>query len=335
VTQPRFHDVHPSLPSWLAVLEQHLAVQFTEERIDLQRATKAVVHTRGKRLRPVLLLLACDVFGEVTARAVRHAAMVELIHTASLVHDDVVDEAETRRGELSARARWGNKFAVLLGDFLFARVFTLATADGDAEVLTTLASTAEEMGRSTILELSGLDLDAEEAIYWEVIRGKTAALFAAATRIGALAGGAALEHQEAMYRFGEAFGLAFQLADDLLDWQGSAFETGKPLAADWQQRRVTLPLLHALRAAAPHEAEQACGLWNRHPFGEDDLTELRRFIADHDGFDAGWRQVEHRLATAEQCLHGLPDTCGRAALQRICTASFPLPVLPAVASPST
>jgi octaprenyl-diphosphate synthase len=314
----------------MSALESHLASLFDGEFAALHDAGLTVVGSRGKRLRPALLLLSCACFGEVDTRAIANACLVELVHTASLVHDDVVDEADFRRGAPAAHVRWGNKFSILLGDFLLARVFELATADGDPAVLRMLAPTASAMGRGVILELSHLDIDADEATYWRVIHGKTAALFATTTGLGALIGGADAAQQQCMRQLGEAFGYAFQLADDLLDLSGAAQDTGKPQGTDWRQSRATLPLLYAMRHAPESVAAQIRALWAHSPLREDDLQDLKCLVDRYQGFEYGWGKVKEYLADASRCVAQLPDSRGREALRLLCTDEFPLPVLPSV-----
>jgi len=325
-----FHDLHPSLAGWLAEFEIRLATLFAGEFPLLHEACITTVASPGKRIRPIMLLLSCATFGEVTPRAIDKGCLVELIHSASLVHDDVVDEADTRRGVLSARARWNNKFSVLLGDFLLARIFELATEDGDPRILQLLASAATAMGRGVILELSTLNLDADEEIYWQVVAGKTAALFAAAAAMGALLGGADRRQERAMARMGDRFGHAFQLADDLLDLSGSETETGKPLAIDWQQQRATLPLLYALHRVDPVTAARIRELWQQEPFTIEHFFALRLCVEQAGGFEYGWGKVKEYLDEAGAVLQGMPTTAARDALLHLCQEGFPLPVLPSM-----
>ncbi len=322
------HELHPVLSSWVAELESRLALQFAHEDDALRSAGEILVRSRGKRLRPVVLLLSCACFGDVTSRALDQAVLLELIHTASLAHDDVVDEATSRRGEPSAPTRWGTKFSVLLGDFLLARVFQLATMDSDSTTLRLLGETATTMGRAVVLELARLNLNADEALYWEVIRGKTAALFAMAAEVGARLGGASEEWQAEMRQFGEAFGLAFQLADDLLDLQGSGHETGKPWGIDWQQRHATLPVIVALRQASPADAEMIRRIWMDETFSVTQYFSLRSLLEASGGFEYGWRKVKQYQETAHRCLLSAPAGPGRDALMRLCLDTFPLPILP-------
>lgn len=325
----QFHELHPSLPAWMAALETQLPALFDSEVPLLRDACVTVVGSPGKRLRPLLLFLACAAFDEVTPLVITNGCLVELVHTASLVHDDVVDEADARRGEPAAHIRWGNKFSILLGDYLLGRIFELATTDNDPGILPLLAPTATAMGRGVLMELAQLSIDADEATYWRVVHGKTASLFAAAMGMGALLGHAEPETRHAMYRLGECFGYAFQLADDLLDLQGSEQSTGKPGQHDWRQQRATLPLLYTLRQASPPAVAQLRTLWQQDPT-EDGCRTISALVALHGGFDYGWEKVKEYLAEACDCLTYVPAGAGRDALTRLCTSQFPLPVMPMV-----
>lgn len=325
----QYIDLHPDLPLWMQALDARLSSFFDGEYRSIHAAGVMVVQSRGKRLRPLLLLLSCASFSAPSERALRYAALIELIHSASLIHDDVVDEAESRRGAPSAPARWGNKFSILLGDFLFSRVFDLATDDGDLPLLRRLAAAGIEMSRAVLLEYAGQLLETEEERYWHVIHGKTAMLFATACAIGSSIGGAAPEVQADAFALGKHFGTAFQLADDLLDLQGSAHETGKPLGADWAQRRVTLPLVAALRQASSSAAEEIRALWHSDPFTAEHFMALKCLVEAAGGFEYCWQKVKEYRSAACSYLKSFPPGTGREALRRICEEAFPLPVLPA------
>ncbi|HEX2952188.1 MAG TPA: polyprenyl synthetase family protein, partial [Armatimonadota bacterium] len=328
LTQMHFRDLHPSFPAWISALDAELSSLFDGEFSVLRDAGCTVVGSRGKRLRPAMLFLACACFGDVGARAVKTACLVELVHAASLVHDDVVDEADLRRGGLSARARWDNKFSVLLGDFILARIFDQATKNGEMDILRIIAPAAVDMGRGVILELTALDLTADEDVYWQVVHGKTASLFSAATRLGALIGGATADDERLLARVGECFGRAFQLADDLMDLQGTESDTGKPSHADWRQRKATLPLLYAVHHADPATVDKIHALWNEEQLTGGYFDHLRFLVESAGGFDFGWRTVNKYLAEACDCLHQIRENSGSSALLRLCTDRFPLPVLP-------
>lgn len=325
------HTLHPALPTWITALDTHLQSLFTSEYALLYEASVAVVGSRGKRLRPVILMLATSCYGEVDARTLNYAATVELIHAASLVHDDVVDEADSRRGVPAAHVRWGNKFSVLLGDYLLARVFELASVEAVPDILRLLSATATEMGRAVTLELAALNIDADEATYWTIIRGKTATLFGASAAIGGIIGGASPTEQQALRCMGEAFGYAFQVADDLLDLQGGEAERGKPQGIDWHQRRATLPLLYAVHHAPSSVVATLRRLWEQESLSPDEFAALQDLLEAAGGFEYGWRKVKEYQDEACACLHALPDSIGRTALLRVSRESFPLPVMPTTA----
>ncbi len=324
-------SLHPALPSWIAALDTHLQSLFTGEYALLYEASVSVVGSRGKRLRPVMLMLAASCYDEIGARAINYGAAVELIHAASLVHDDVVDEADSRRGVPAAHVRWGNKFSVLLGDYLLARVFEIASEEAVPDILRLLSSTATDMGRAVTLELSALDIDATEATYWDIIHGKTATLFGASAAIGGIVGGATPEEHAALYTMGEAFGYAFQVADDLLDLQGGEAERGKPRGTDWHQRRATLPLLYAVQHAPADVVSDLRRLWQLDALTPDEFGVLQHRVEAAGGFDYGWQKVKEYQDVACAALQVIPDSAGCRALLSVCRESFPLPVMPTMA----
>jgi octaprenyl-diphosphate synthase len=325
-----YSELHPSLPDWMRDINSLLVSFVAGESTTLQQAGKMVIGTRGKRLRPIMLALCCASVGEVTQRALTFGALVEMIHTASLAHDDVVDEADSRRGDPSAPAFWGNKLSVLVGDYLLARVFETAAHDGEPRLLHLLSAAATEMGRAVVLECAEMGIDASEETYFAVIGGKTAALFSAAAAIGANLGGATPEQEQALSRLGHSFGQAFQLADDLLDLQGKESDVGKPLGADWAQRRATLPLLHSLRTAPDNVAREIRDLWHREPFTPAHLRAMMYLVETVGGMAYGWDKVKAFREQACANLEDIPAGPGRDALRHLCTDAFPLPVLPVV-----
>ena len=314
----------------MALFESELSSLFDGELAVLYHAGTTLVRAPGKRLRPIILLLACATFGEVTPRAIANACLVELIHTASLVHDDVIDESDVRRNAPSARARWGNKFSILFGDYLLARIFEMAVSNQELALLEQLAPAATEMGRGMMLELTALNMNAKEETYWQVISGKTASLFTAAAGMGAIIGGASAEEIYQLRRMGHALGMAFQLADDLADLQGNEEESGKPLAIDWQQRHATLPLLYTLHHASPQVATQIRTLWESKPFTEIHYRALHDLVEDAGGFEYSWRKVKEYIEEASHSLQNIPEEPGCDALRRICAKSIALPVLPSI-----
>jgi len=204
-----------------------------------------IVKRKGKQMRPIFVLLSSRLFGEINDKTYRGAALVELLHTATLVHDDVVDVSLTRRGFFSINALWKNKIAVLVGDYLLSKGLLLALKNGDYEMLTLLSEAVEAMSEGELLQLEkARRLDITEDIYFDIISKKTASLIGSCCAIGAAAANAGKDNVELMHKFGMKAGIAFQIKDDLFDYGND--DIGKPLAIDIKERKMTLPLIHAL-----------------------------------------------------------------------------------------
>ncbi|MGH1424379.1 MAG: polyprenyl synthetase family protein [Pseudooceanicola sp.] len=220
----------------------------------IPEVTAHLVDAGGKRLRPMLVLAAARLCGYAGPHHVNLAATVEFIHTATLLHDDVVDESAQRRGRPTANLLWDNKSSVLVGDYLFARAFQLMVETGSLRVLDILSNAAATIAEGEVLQLSAAqDLATTEDTYLQIVRGKTAALFSAATESGAEIAGASHAVITALRDYGDALGIAFQMADDLLDYQGDTGATGKNIGDDFRERKLTLPLIKAVAAADGEE----------------------------------------------------------------------------------
>jgi octaprenyl-diphosphate synthase len=221
----------------------------------IRRVADYIVGSGGKRLRPALLVLSAGAFGYRGRDHHELAAVIEFIHTATLLHDDVVDESGLRRGRATANALFGNAAAVLVGDFVYSRAFQMMVGVRDLRVLEVLADATNVIAEGEVMQLASChDPELDEEGYLAVVRRKTAKLFEAATRIGAILGGAAPAAEEAMARYGLHLGTAFQLIDDVLDYTGEPALTGKNLGDDLAEGKPTLPLIHAMRRGAPEHA---------------------------------------------------------------------------------
>ena len=226
----------------------------------IPEVTAHLVEAGGKRLRPMLTLATAELCGYDGPYAVHLAATVEFIHTATLLHDDVVDESAQRRGRPTANLLWDNKSSVLVGDYLFSRSFQLMVEAGSLRVLDILANASATIAEGEVLQLTAAqDLATDEAVYLQVVRGKTAALFSAATEVGGVIAGAPDSEVRALYDYGDALGVAFQIVDDLLDYAGDAAATGKNVGDDFRERKLTLPVIKAVAQA--DDAERA--FWRR------------------------------------------------------------------------
>ncbi len=248
----------------------------------IPEVTAHLVEAGGKRLRPMLTLAAARMLGYDGDNHLKLAATVEFIHTATLLHDDVVDESEQRRGRPTANLLWDNKSSVLVGDYLFARSFQLMTDTGSLDVLRILSNAAATIAEGEVLQLTAAaNLSTTEDIYIQVVRGKTAALFAAACEVGGVISAAPETQITALSTYGDALGIAFQIADDLLDYGGDTGATGKNIGDDFRERKLTLPVIKAIARA--DEDERA--FWKRTIEKGDqqdgDLDQALALIAKH------------------------------------------------------
>ena len=279
----------------------------------IQQLAAHIIAAGGKRLRPLLTLAAARLCGYPPetggARHVALAACVECIHTATLLHDDVVDESLLRRGLASANAVFGNKASVLVGDFLFARAFELMVEDGSLRVLDVLSRAAATIAEGEVLQLViQNDLASSEAQYFQVIRGKTAALFEAACQVGAVVAGRGRAQEEALATFGLNLGIAFQLVDDALDYSADQGALGKTVGNDFREGKITLPVLLAYQRAGADER----AFWQR-TIGsgeqvEADLARAMRLMACHGAITATLGRAAGFAAEAKAALGAFPDT---------------------------
>ncbi len=274
----------------------------------IPEVTAHLVEAGGKRLRPMLTLAVARMFGYAGPYHVYLAATVEFIHTATLLHDDVVDESKKRRGRPTANLLWDNKSSVLVGDYLFARSFQLMTDTGSLRVLRILSDAAATIAEGEVLQLTAAqDLKTTEEIYLQVVRGKTAALFSAATEVGGVIAERSDAEVQALFDYGDALGIAFQIVDDLLDYWGSD-ATGKNIGDDFRERKLTLPLIKAYAAA--DEAESA--FWKRVIEKGDqrpgDLEHALELLTKHGALEATRQEALRWAAKAKTAMEALPES---------------------------
>ncbi|HEV2366161.1 MAG TPA: polyprenyl synthetase family protein [Caulobacteraceae bacterium] len=275
-----------------------------------------LIEAGGKRLRPLITVAAARLVGGADDACLKLAAAVEFIHTATLLHDDVVDGSRLRRGKLAAHLIWGAPSSVLVGDFLFARAFELMVETGAMRSLEILARASRVIAEGEVLQLTRAhDLDLQQAVYLEIITAKTAELFAAAAEAGAVAGGGQTEAARALRAFGLNLGLAFQLADDALDYQGTAETLGKNAGDDFREGKATLPLILALARAGPREAaffERAIG---RRDQTEADFRRARDIILDVGALEATLDLAADYARRAKAALAGFAASDWRLGLE--------------------
>lgn len=274
----------------------------------IPEVTAHLVGAGGKRLRPMLTLAAATLCGYDGPYHIHLAATVEFIHTATLLHDDVVDESAQRRGRPTANLLWDNQSSVLVGDYLFARSFQLMTEPGSMRVMQILSNAAATIAEGEVLQLTAAqNLSTDENTYLQVVRGKTAALFSAATQVGGVIADAPEDHVKALYDYGDALGIAFQIVDDLLDYQGDTGTTGKNIGDDFRERKLTLPVIKAVALAD----EQERAFWKRTiekgKQEDGDLEHALALLNKHGTLTTTQADAEEWASRAKSALAPLPS----------------------------
>lgn len=272
----------------------------------------------GKRLRPILLLLSAKLTGEVNDNAIRLAAVVEMIHTATLVHDDVIDQASTRRGKPAANVVWGNQTCVLAGDWLYMQAFQIALRQRNFTILDVLISLTQLMVEGELLQLERLGrIDITEADYMDLVDRKTASLFSACARLGALVAGAdeAMEAKLADYAWN--LGMAFQLVDDVLDFTARESILGKPVGNDLREGKVTLPLIYALRRATPDEKAQVEAVLREGSYDGVPLRAILPMLERYDGVGQARRRAQDFTERARAIISTFPESACQRALYSV------------------
>jgi len=272
----------------------------------IPEVTAHLIDAGGKRLRPMLTLAAARLCDYAGPYHIHLAATVEFIHTATLLHDDVVDESAQRRGRPTANLLWDNQSSVLVGDYLFARSFQLMVETGNMRVLDILANAAATIAEGEVLQLSSArNLDVGEDTYLRIVRGKTAALFSAATEVGGVIAGQGPDVVKALYDYGDALGVAFQIVDDLLDYDGTD-ATGKNLGDDFREGKLTLPVIRAIRAADAEERAFWQRTIGRGKVDDADLAHAMTLFAKHGTLEATRADALAWSARAKTALEALP-----------------------------
>lgn len=269
--------------------------------------TKYIIRRKGKRVRPILVLLSADVCGGVNEKSFRGATLVEILHTATLVHDDVVDSADTRRGFASINAVWKNKIAILMGDYLLARGLLLSLEHDDFQFLKITSTSVRRMSEGEIHQIQkSRQLDMDEATYLRIIGDKTASLLSTCCEIGASSATSDPEKQRSLREYGENVGLAFQIQDDLLDYVGRKSITGKPTGLDISERKLTLPLIHAFTKAPKKEGKGILGMI-KDGGKKVKIAEIVGFVRTYGGLDYAAERAQHFATEAKVRLRSFPD----------------------------
>lgn len=263
----------------------------------------------GKRLRPILLLLSAKLVGETNPFAIRMGGVVELIHAATLIHDDVIDTADTRRGRPSTNAIWGNHTSVLAGDWLYMQAFQIALRERNFHVLDMLINLTQMMVEGELLQLERIGkIDISEADYMQLIDRKTACLFSVCAKLGAHVGGATDEAENRLGEFAWNLGIAFQLVDDVLDFTAHESILGKPVGNDLREGKVTLPLIYALAEATPQEREKVATVLREQNYKRVPFKEIRAFLDRHKGIERVRERAQAFTDRARAIIQSFPDS---------------------------
>ncbi|ROL58316.1 polyprenyl synthetase family protein [Bacteroidetes/Chlorobi group bacterium Naka2016] len=283
----------------------------------LDTVIRYLVSRKGKRIRPLLIFLSANLVGEANERTFIGATMVELLHTATLVHDDVVDEAQERRGILSINAKWNNKIAVLLGDFLLAKGLLIAIENDEFEFLHVLSEAVKLMSEGELLQIqTSREFEIDENRYFEIIYSKTASLISACCEIGCLSVTDDKEKRAKLKEFGRLIGLAFQIRDDIFDYIGKTSIIGKPVGNDIREKKITLPLIYALQKVSDREAKAIVNIVKSNKKRKD-VKEVIDFVIENDGIGSAQATAIDFINKAKSILQEFPINSARESLLRL------------------
>ena len=291
----------------MEIFEQKFRESMKTQVVLLNRITAFIVSRKGKQMRPMFIFLTAKMLrNKVADRTFRGASVVELIHTATLVHDDVVDESDYRRGFFSLNALWKNKIAVLVGDFLLSRGLLLSIDNGDFDLLRIISVAVKEMSEGELLQIEkARKLDITEDVYYEIIRQKTATLIAACTAMGAASVDSDEETVKELHRFGEYVGMAFQIKDDLFDYSEGGI--GKPTGIDIKEQKMTLPLIYTLNNADPKTKKWIINIVKKHHKNKKKVRELIQYVKENGGIEYTQKKMLEYQQKALQILEKYPD----------------------------
>ena len=315
-TTPALSQIFEPIRADLEKVDREFARHVQSQVELIPRIGEYIQTSGGKRIRPAVLLMASRLSGYTGDRGILYAAVVEFIHTATLVHDDIIDDSALRRGRLAVHSRWGNDITVLLGDYLYIKSMALALTHDALEIIRLLCDVTLRMIEGELYQLTkNGDADISEDEHFEIIRRKTAYLFGGCAQIGGMLGKVTAEQEQALREYGFNLGIAFQLVDDLLDFTGDAAAVGKPLASDLREGKVTLPLIHLLR----HEQDGAASRIVRDIIASRTATPeqwdgLLRCLKAHASIDYAYRKATEHAETAKKPLYVFPPSAERDAL---------------------
>lgn len=301
----------------LAQFEQYFEEQMRNSRIPLlDKILRYIIRGKGKQMRPMFVFLSAKLLGNTTEATIRGATLIELLHTASLIHDDVVDDSNQRRGFFSINALWKNKIAVLLGDYLLSKGLLLSIDNGDFRLLQIVSRAVKEMSEGELLQIERTRrLNLDETIYYEIIRQKTASLIASSCTVGFASANTQPEQEQKVWQMGEKIGIAFQIKDDLLDLGNE--KTGKPKGIDIQEKKLTLPLIYTIKNAKPNEQKHIINIIKNHNKNPQKVEEVIDFVWQNGGIEYTQKAMHQYRNQAIDMLHEFPESPARNALEQL------------------
>lgn len=283
----------------------------------VEQVVRYIATLRGKRLRPMLVFLTTKMLGDINAKSLQAGLVVELLHTATLVHDDVVDHSALRRGSPTVNSIWSNKISVLVGDYLFSRTLAAMIALGDQKSLNVLSQAANRITQGELLQVErDGDFNMGESVYFQLVSDKTGSLFSASCQLGALSVKADDQAVHLMSQFGENLGIAFQIKDDLLDYMGSSKTLGKPTGNDIRENKMTLPLIYALQQAEDSVRRQIVKTLEA-GVDENGVQEIVKFVSDYGGLEYGHQVASRYAGKAFEFLDGHEASLSKQSLEAL------------------
>ena len=308
-------EIKKTIKDEMSMFEQKFKQSLQSKVPLLDRIMHYIIKRKGKQMRPMFVFLSCKLFGEVNDKSYRAASLIELLHTATLVHDDVVDEANLRRGFFSVNALWKNKIAVLVGDFLLSKGLLLSVENEDFDLLKIVSSAVKDMSEGELLQIEkARKLDIEESVYFEIIKKKTAVLISSCCACGASSMNQSEETINKLHLFGEKVGIAFQIKDDLFDYTQSSL-IGKPTGIDIREQKMTLPLIYTLNTVDKKTKNYIINIVKNHHKDDKKVAELVNLVKEKGGLDYATNIMKSYQEESLKILSEFPENEARKSLK--------------------
>ncbi len=314
----KLEELKKTIIKEIECFESEFEKTFKAESELLNKVNQYILQKRGKGIRPILTLLAAKAFGEINETTLKSAVGLEMLHTASLIHDDVVDETNERRGQKSVNAIWNNKISILVGDYLLSQSISKITETQNIEILKEITKLGKEVSEGELIQAENAELSRhDEEKYFEVIRKKTAYLFATCTYTGAKSVNAKEKEIEKIRRFGEIYGICFQIKDDIFDYIGNEKEIGKPIGNDICEGKITLPLIYAINNSNNEEKNECLGIIKEKKFTQENIQKLIKFAIDKGGIKYAENKMQELKNEAINLIENIENKEVRKTLEKI------------------